>query len=50
MRWLDVDGLADPVMTDIPTEAKTGKPRRVFRKRLLPCAHYQWVASGSPIA
>lgn len=30
---LDVDGIADPVMTDIPTEAKSGKPRRFFRKR-----------------
>ncbi len=30
---LDVDGLADPVWTDIPTEAKTGKPRRFFRDR-----------------
>lgn len=30
---LDVDGLAAPVMTDIPTEAKTGKPRRFFRDR-----------------
>lgn len=30
---LDVEGLAAPVMTDIPTEAKTGKPRRFFRDR-----------------
>jgi hypothetical protein len=30
---LDVAGLAAPVMTDIPTEAGTGKPRRFFRKR-----------------
>ena len=30
---LDVDGLAKPVMTDIPTEAKSGKARRFFRKR-----------------
>lgn len=30
---LDVDGLAEPVLTDIPTEAKSGKPRRFFRKR-----------------
>ncbi|MCG3183469.1 MAG: hypothetical protein ICCCNLDF_01572 [Planctomycetes bacterium] len=30
---LDVVGLSDPVMTDIPTDAKTGKPRRFFRKR-----------------
>jgi hypothetical protein len=30
---LDVDGLAEPVLTDIPTEARTGKPRRFFRKR-----------------
>ena len=30
---LDVDGIASPVMTDIPTEAKSGKPRRFFRKR-----------------
>jgi hypothetical protein len=30
---LDVDGLAAPVMTDIPTEAGTGKPRRFFRNR-----------------
>jgi hypothetical protein len=30
---LDVDGLSAPVMTDIPTEIKSGKPRRFFRKR-----------------
>lgn len=30
---LDVVGLVAPVMTDIPTEAKTGKPRRFFRDR-----------------
>lgn len=30
---LDVDGLPDPVWTDIPTEAKSGKPRRFFRRR-----------------
>ena len=30
---LDVAGIADPVMTDIPTEAKSGRPRRFFRKR-----------------
>lgn len=30
---LDVDGIAEPVLTDIPTEARTGKPRRFFRKR-----------------
>ncbi len=30
---LDVVGLADPVVTDIPTDAKTGRPRRFFRKR-----------------
>lgn len=30
---LDVDGLPEPVWTDIPTDAKTGKPRRFFRKR-----------------
>lgn len=29
----EVDGLAEPVMTDIPTEARTGKPRRFFRDR-----------------
>ena len=30
---LDVEGLPEPVMTDIPTDARTGKPRRFFRKR-----------------
>ncbi len=30
---LDVAGLPEPVLTDIPTEAKSGKPRRFFRKR-----------------
>jgi hypothetical protein len=30
---LDVDGLSAPVMTDIPTEVRSGKPRRFFRKR-----------------
>jgi len=28
-----VDGLSAPVMTDIPTDARTGSPRRFFRKR-----------------
>lgn len=30
---LDVEGLAEPVFTDIPTDLRTGKPRRFFRKR-----------------
>ncbi len=30
---LDVVGINEPVLTDIPTEAKSGKPRRFFRKR-----------------
>jgi len=30
---LDVDGLSESVYTDIPTDAKSGKPRRFFRKR-----------------
>ena len=30
---LDVAGLPGPVFTDIPTDARTGKPRRFFRKR-----------------
>jgi len=30
---LDVVGLAEPVLTDIPTDARTGKPRGFFRKR-----------------
>lgn len=30
---LDVDGLAEAVHTDIPTDSTTGKPRRFFRKR-----------------
>lgn len=30
---LDVSGLPDPVMTDIPTELRSGKPRNFFRKR-----------------
>ena len=30
---LDVPGLSAPVYTDIPTDAKSGKPRRFFRKR-----------------
>lgn len=30
---LDVVGLAEPVWTDIPTDAKTGKPRKFFRRR-----------------
>ena len=30
---LDVLGLSKPVYTDIPTEARSGKPRRFFRKR-----------------
>ncbi len=30
---LDVEGLPDPVFTDIPRDSKTGKPRRFFRKR-----------------
>lgn len=30
---LDVAGLPNPVKTDIPTDKKTGKPRRIFRER-----------------
>ncbi len=30
---LDADGIIKPVMTDIPTDAKSGKPRRFFCKR-----------------
>lgn len=30
---LDVQGLAQPVWTDIPTDARSGKPRRFFRRR-----------------
>ncbi len=30
---LKVKGLSDPVETDIPTDAKTGSPRWIFRKR-----------------
>lgn len=30
---LEVAGLPQPVLTDIPTDGKTGKPRRFFRKR-----------------
>lgn len=30
---LDVEGLAAPVLTDIPKDAKTGRPRGFFRKR-----------------
>lgn len=30
---LDVDGIAEPVMTDIPTEARSGRPRHFFCKR-----------------
>ena len=30
---LQVDGLREPVLTDIPTDAHTGKPRRFFRCR-----------------
>lgn len=30
---LDVLGLPKPVFTDIPTDARSGKPRRFFRKR-----------------
>jgi hypothetical protein len=30
---LDVGGLPEPVWTDIPTEARSGKARRFFRKR-----------------
>ena len=30
---LDVEGLSEPAITDIPTDAQTGKPRRFFRKR-----------------
>lgn len=30
---LDVLGLPSPIYTDIPTDARTGKPRRFFRKR-----------------
>lgn len=30
---LEVQGLAEPIFTDIPTDARTGKPRSFFRKR-----------------
>lgn len=30
---LDVEGLGEPIWTDIPTDARTGKPRRFFRRR-----------------
>ncbi|MFA5865038.1 MAG: DNA (cytosine-5-)-methyltransferase [Phycisphaerae bacterium] len=30
---IEVEGLANPVFTDIPRDAKTGKPRRFFRSR-----------------
>lgn len=30
---LDVEGLAEPVLTDIPSDARTGRPRGFFRKR-----------------
>lgn len=30
---LDVEGLDAPVLTDIPKDAKTGRPRGFFRKR-----------------
>jgi DNA (cytosine-5)-methyltransferase 1 len=30
---LHVDGLAEPIITDIPSDAKTGRPRAFFRKR-----------------
>lgn len=30
---LEVEGLADPVLTDIPTEADSAEPRRFFRNR-----------------
>jgi len=30
---LDIEGISEPIYTDIPTELKTGKPRRFFRRR-----------------
>ena len=30
---LHVEGLTEPIVTDIPSDAKTGKPRAFFRKR-----------------
>lgn len=30
---LDVEGLPEPVYSDIPSDGKTGKPRPIFRKR-----------------
>lgn len=41
MLLLDVDGLAQPILTDIPTEAGTAKPRRFFRKRAWVREFYQ---------
>ena len=38
MLTLDVEGLKAPVQTDIPTDAKTGAPRKFFRNRA-------WVAA-----
>lgn len=37
---LEVKGLREPIVTDIPTEAKSGKPRKFFRNR-------SWV--GTPL-
>jgi hypothetical protein len=34
---LDVEGLSEPIMTDVPTDASSGKPRKFFRER-------DWVA------
>jgi DNA (cytosine-5)-methyltransferase 1 len=33
MLTLEVEGLKEPVQTDIPTDAKTGAPRKFFRNR-----------------
>ncbi|MDX1966480.1 MAG: DNA (cytosine-5-)-methyltransferase [Planctomycetaceae bacterium] len=33
MLHLDVTGLAEPILTDLPVDAKTGKARGIFRKR-----------------
>lgn len=30
---LEVEGLPEPIETDIPTESKTGQPRKFFRNR-----------------
>jgi DNA modification methylase len=48
---LQVDGLPNPIETDIPKDNKTGKPRWIFRKRkwVKDFVHFHKLSSGDSV-